>query len=68
MASKSDANELFAYNPFKLQMINESTGDRVAIYRCGCFMLISDTPLIRHNRKVTSVKILKVSRQFEIND
>lgn len=59
-AIKSDANELFASNPLKLKTINDSPGDKIPIYRCGSFIDISATPLIRHNKKVNAMKILKV--------
>lgn len=58
--SKSDANELFAYNPFKLNAINDHASDRLPIYRCGCFIDVVDTPLVRNNKKVNTIKILQV--------
>ncbi|XP_037047481.1 threonine--tRNA ligase, cytoplasmic-like [Bradysia coprophila] len=58
--TKSDANELFAYNPFKLKVISERVCDRLPIYRCGCFIEIVDTPLLRKNKNVNTIKILKM--------
>ncbi|KAG4072384.1 hypothetical protein HA402_004316 [Bradysia odoriphaga] len=58
--SKSDANELFAYNPFKLKSISERVCDRLPIYRCGCFIEIVDTPLLRKNKNVNVIEILKM--------
>lgn len=58
--SKSDLNELFAYNPLKLKAINDGPNDNIPVYRCGLYIDISHTPLIRRNKKLNSFKILKV--------
>lgn len=59
---KSVASELFAYNQFKSKKISEHVCDRIPIYRCGCYIDIVDTPLLRKNKNVnpTTIKILKV--------
>lgn len=59
-APKSGVNELFAYNPLKLRMIDAITNDRIPLYRCGYFIDLSFTPIMRHNKKAQSIKILKV--------
>lgn len=66
VVSKADAIEMFANNPFKLKAINESVDERISIYRCGSFIDTSINPLIRHNKKVNAVKLLKVNNSIAL--
>lgn len=60
-ASKKDALDLFAYNPFQQRLIQERQGDRVEIYRSGNAFGLSGHPLLRHGKKIKVYKLLKVS-------
>lgn len=65
VASKKDAQDLFSYNQFKLPALNDHPGDKIPIYRCGSFIDVSTTPLVRNNKKINAFKILEV--QFLLN-
>lgn len=59
--AKKDLQELFAYNKFKLRILDEIvTNDKVSIYRCGNLVDLSLGPHIKHTGKLKAVKVTKV--------
>lgn len=59
--ARKDLQELFAYNKFKLRILDEIvTNDKVPIYRCGNFVDLSLGPHIKHTGKLKAVKVTKV--------
>lgn len=59
--SKKDLLEMFAYNKFKLRILNEKvTTDRTTVYRCGTLIDLCGGPHIRHTGKIRAFKLTKV--------
>lgn len=59
---KSDLLELFAYNKFKIDHINENVPDdgTATVYRCGTYIDICELPHVRYNKKIKAYKLRKV--------
>lgn len=58
---RKDLQELFAYNKFKLRILDETmTNDKVSVYRCGNLIDLSLGPHIKHTGKLKAVKLTKV--------
>lgn len=60
--SKADLLEMFAYNEFKLRILNEKvTEDKTTVYRCGTLIDLCRGPHVRHTGKIKALKITKVT-------
>uniref|UniRef100_A0A674ILX7 threonine--tRNA ligase n=1 Tax=Terrapene triunguis TaxID=2587831 RepID=A0A674ILX7_9SAUR len=63
--SREDLLELFKYNKFKLQVIEEKVKSPTAtVYRCGGLIDLCQGPHVRHTGKIRALKILKSSSAF----
>lgn len=59
--AKKDLQEFFAYNKFKLRILDELVNnDKVSIYRCGNLVDLSLGPHIKHTGKLKAIKMTKV--------
>lgn len=60
--SKNDLLEMFAYNKFKLRVLEEKvTSEKTTVYRCGSLIDLCRGPHIRHTGRIKALKLLKVS-------
>lgn len=62
--SKANLLELFSYNKFKTQIINEKIGERGTVYRCGSLIDLCTGPHIKDTGVVRVLKILNVRDFF----
>lgn len=63
--TKDELREMFAYNQFKLRIINEKIDtDKTTVYRCGPLIDLCRGPHVRHTGKVKACKVTKVSFGF----
>ena len=64
MITKEEAAELFAYNPFKLEIINTKIPDGAAttIYRNGPFIDLCMGPHIPNTGMIKTMKVRAVAR------
>lgn len=60
---KEEALDLFAYNPFKIQLINESIKDNTTLtaYRCGKLIDLCRGPHIPHTGHVKAFRVWRTS-------
>lgn len=59
--TKDELREMFAYNQFKLRIINEKIDtDKTTVYRCGTLIDLCRGPHVRHTGKVKAMKVTKV--------
>lgn len=58
--SKQDLMELFSYNRFKMEIIEEQIGDRGTVYRCGSLVDLCTGPHIQHTGKIKAFKLTNV--------
>lgn len=63
--SKANLLELFKYNKFKLQIIEEKIVERGTVYRCGTLIDLCTGPHIKHTGDIKVLKLLNVS-QFSL--
>lgn len=62
--TKDELREMFAYNQFKLRIINEKIDtDKTTVYRCGDLIDLCRGPHVRHTGKVKAIKVTKVCDQ-----
>lgn len=60
--TKAELLEMFAYNQFKVRIINEKIKtDKTTVYRCGSLIDLCRGPHVRHTGKVKALKVTKVS-------
>lgn len=60
--TKDELREMFAYNQFKLRIINEKIDtDKTTVYRCGSLIDLCRGPHVRHTGKIKALKVTKVS-------
>lgn len=60
--TKDELREMFAYNQFKLRIIDEKINtDKTTVYRCGSLIDLCRGPHVRHTGKVKAMKVTKVS-------
>lgn len=63
--SKGELREMFAYNQFKLRIINEKVDtDRTTVYRCGSLIDLCRGPHVRHTGKIKALKVVKNSATY----
>ncbi|XP_074836640.1 threonine--tRNA ligase, mitochondrial isoform X2 [Carettochelys insculpta] len=63
--SREDLLELFKYNRFKLEVIDEKVKSATAtVYRCGTLISLCQGPHIRHTGMIKALKILQSSSVF----
>lgn len=61
--TKAELLEMFAYNQFKVRIINEKIDtDKTTVYRCGSLIDLCRGPHVRHTGKVKAMKVTKVSQ------
>lgn len=59
--SKDELREMFAYNQFKLRIINEKVDtERTTVYRCGSLIDLCRGPHVRNTGKIKALKVVKV--------
>lgn len=64
--TKDELREMFAYNQFKLRIIDEKIDtDKTTVYRCGTLIDLCRGPHVRHTGKIKAMKVTKV--KFIIN-
>uniref|UniRef100_A0A6M2DWL6 threonine--tRNA ligase n=1 Tax=Xenopsylla cheopis TaxID=163159 RepID=A0A6M2DWL6_XENCH len=62
---KEDLLQMFAYNPFKVRILNEKvTTPTTTVYRCGPLIDLCRGPHIRHTGKVKSLRVIKNSSTY----
>lgn len=60
--TKDELREMFAYNQFKLRIINEKIDtDKTTVYRCGSLIDLCRGPHVRNTGKIKAIKVTKVS-------
>lgn len=65
--TKDELREMFAYNVFKLRIINEKIEeDKTTVYRCGSLIDLCRGPHVRHTGKIKALKVTKVSGEFAL--
>ncbi|SCV74133.1 BQ2448_6565 [Microbotryum intermedium] len=64
--TKEQLLEMFAYNPFKVHIINDKIpdGTSTSVYRCGTMVDLCRGPHIPHTGKVKALAILKNSASY----
>lgn len=63
--SKDELREMFAYNQFKLRIINEKVNtERTTVYRCGSLIDLCRGPHVRNTGKIKALKVVKVMFVF----
>ncbi|KAK4058265.1 threonyl-tRNA synthetase [Microbotryomycetes sp. JL221] len=70
IVKKEDLLEMFAYNPFKVHIINSkiADGSSTTVYRCGPMIDLCVGPHIPHTGKVKSMAVLKNSASYFLGD
>lgn len=60
---KNNLLEMFAYNKFRIDEINEKIADgaKAIVYRCGIFIDICQLPHVRYNKRVKAFKLRTVT-------
>lgn len=62
---KKDLLEMFAYNEFKLRILNEKvTEDETTVYKCGSLIDLCRGPHVRNTGRIKALKITKNSSAF----
>ncbi|XP_057300537.1 threonine--tRNA ligase 1, cytoplasmic-like isoform X2 [Hydractinia symbiolongicarpus] len=62
---KEDLLKMFAYNPFKLRILNERvTTPTTLVYRCGPLIDLCRGPHVRHTGKVKAMSVTKNSATY----
>jgi threonyl-tRNA synthetase len=64
VVSKQKALEIFADNPFKLELINELSDQEISLYQNGNFVDLCRGPHIPHTGMIKGVKLLKISGAY----
>lgn len=62
--SKANLLELFSYNKYKRQIIEEKINERGTVYRCGNLIDLCSGPHVKHTGAIKSFKILDVRESF----
>lgn len=59
--NKADLKEMFAYNKYKLQIIEDGiSSDTAALYRCGDSIDLGRVPHLRHTGRISAINLYKV--------
>ncbi|GAA5828434.1 hypothetical protein JCM11251_006248 [Rhodosporidiobolus azoricus] len=68
--SKENLLKMFAYNPFKMHIINDKIpdGTSTTVYRCGPMIDLCRGPHIPHTGRVKSLAVLKNSSSYFLGD
>ncbi len=62
--TKAEARELFAANPYKLELIDDIEGDMVSAYKQGTFVDLCRGPHLPRTGLVKAIKVLKVGGSY----
>ncbi|XP_022664951.1 threonine--tRNA ligase, cytoplasmic-like isoform X2 [Varroa jacobsoni] len=63
--TKEQLLEMFAYNPFKVRILNEKVKTpSTTVYRCGPLIDLCRGPHVRHTGKIKSFQVTKCSSSF----
>ena len=62
--TKDQAMQLFACQPFKLELINELPGDTVSTYRQGSFLDLCKGPHVTSTGKIRAFKLLSIAGAY----
>lgn len=61
LVSKDDAQQLFAENPWKLDLLARIADETVTLYRCGNLVDLCRGPHVRHTGQIGALKIVRAS-------
>ena len=62
--TKEELLEMFAYNQFKVRILNEKVKEaKTTVYRCGTLIDLCRGPHVRHTGNVKAFKVTKVSEE-----
>lgn len=62
---KEDLLEMFAYNQFKVRILNEKVNTpTTTVYRCGPLIDLCRGPHVRHTGKIKALKVTKVFKKL----
>lgn len=62
---KSDLLKMFAYNEFKVRILNEKvTTEKTTVYRCGPLIDLCRGPHVRNTGKIKAMKVTKSSATY----
>ena len=64
MVSKKEAAEIFAGNPYKLELIDEIPEDEVSIYKSGDFIDLCRGPHIPSSTRIGAFKLLSIAGAY----
>jgi threonyl-tRNA synthetase len=64
LISKDEARERFANEPFKLELINEITDEKVGLYRQGDFVDLCQGPHVQRTGEVSDFKLMSVAGAY----
>jgi threonyl-tRNA synthetase len=64
MVSKREAAEIFAGNPYKLELINEIPEDEVSIYKSSDFIDLCRGPHIPSSSRIPAFKLLSIAGAY----
>ncbi len=62
--SKEEARQLFANQPYKLELIDEIPGDTVSLYRHGNFVDLCQGPHVERTSQVPEFKLMNVAGAY----
>lgn len=66
--SKEHLLEMFAYNPFKVRILQEKVDTpSTTIYRCGPLIDLCRGPHVRHTGNIKALKVTKVRQVFKFS-
>ncbi|KAM9294536.1 threonine--tRNA ligase, mitochondrial [Gastrophryne carolinensis] len=63
-ATREDLLELFKYNKFKRQIIEDKVEATTSVYRCGTLVDLCQGPHVRHTGQIKALKLIKNSSAF----
>jgi threonyl-tRNA synthetase len=64
VVSRQDALDIFADNPFKLELINELADQEISLYKNGKFIDLCRGPHIPHTGMIKGIKLMKISGAY----
>lgn len=62
--TREDLLELFKYNKFKVQIIEDKVEATTSVYRCGNLVDLCQGPHVRHTGQIKAIKLIKNSSAF----
>jgi threonyl-tRNA synthetase len=62
--SKQEARDIFAQQPYKLELIDEIPDEKLSIYRQGSFVDLCRGPHVRSTGEITAFKLLSIAGAY----